>query len=73
MRILWVVGILLVLLIGLVVYFFIGQRKYLHKKTSETMSKDLWQDIQQEREENLQRKKSFQEKLEKAKKDVERK
>ena len=55
-------------LMGLVIYLWVKQRRYLKKKTSEAMGDSVWQDIVGEREEALKKRRLFREALERAKK-----
>lgn len=55
------------LLIGLVIYLWVRERRYLKKKTSEAMSERVWKDVIEEREEALKRRRKFRESLERAK------
>lgn len=61
---------LLLILAGLGTGFFIWrrERRYLHKKTSETMSPSLWREIVQERESALRKRRTFREILDKTQK-----
>lgn len=54
-------------LIGLVVYFWIRERRYLKKKTSEVMGPSVWREIVKERETSLSKRRLFRDTLEKAK------
>lgn len=60
-------AILFLLLIGLVIYLWVRERRYLKKKTSEAMSERVWKDVIEEREEALRRRRKFRESLERAK------
>ncbi len=59
--------VVLVLAIILVGYFYITERRYLAKKTSEVMSQEIKEDIEAEREQALERKNKFQKEMNKAK------
>ncbi len=64
----YVVGaILLLLLLGFVIGMFIMDRRYERKKTSEAFSPGLKAEIDQEREEGLERHVQFEKALERAK------
>lgn len=58
---------LFLVLLMLVLYLWMRERRFLKKKTSEVMSKEVWQEILQEREEALKKRRTFREALEKAK------
>ncbi|MFH1873773.1 MAG: hypothetical protein ABH859_01115 [Pseudomonadota bacterium] len=60
-------GVLLVLAIALVGYFYVSERKYLAKKSSEVMRPEIKQDLDYEREQALRRKEKFQQAIHKAK------
>ncbi|MDO8494762.1 MAG: hypothetical protein Q7S68_05445 [Deltaproteobacteria bacterium] len=55
-------------LLGVAGFFWIRERRYLKKKTSEVMSEQIWKDVIDEREEALEKRRRFHEALEKAKK-----
>ena len=57
---------LFLLLLGLVIYLWVRERRYLKKKTSEAMSERVWKDVIGEREEALQRRRKFRDALDKA-------
>ncbi|MBT3181742.1 MAG: hypothetical protein HN337_04440 [Deltaproteobacteria bacterium] len=64
----YVVGaVFLVLLLGFMVGIFIIDRRYERKKTSETFSPGLRLEIEQEREEGLERHNKFKKAVERAK------
>lgn len=65
-HILW--SVVLIILFGVVGFFWWKDRKYLQKKTSETMSPELWKEIEAERLSNLDKRRKFREALEQAKK-----
>ena len=67
MEILFIVFLFLALM-GLVVYLWVRERRYLKKKTSEAMSETVWQDVVSEREEALKRRRLFREALGRAQK-----
>lgn len=52
-------------LMGLVLYIWIKEKRYLKKKTSETMSDMVWEEVEEEREEALRRRHAFRQILEK--------
>ena len=54
-------------LMGLIVTLWIRERKYLKKKTSETMRDEVWQEVVKEREEALEKRRHFREILNKTK------
>ncbi len=66
----WIAGSLTVLALALLIFNYIRERKYLKKKTSEAMSSELREEIEQEREEALKRKREFDEALKDAKKGI---
>jgi len=53
---------------GLLAFNYVRDRRYLKKKTSEAMSRELWSDIEEEREQSLGRKERFGKALDEAKK-----
>lgn len=55
----WIAGILAVIALGLLVFNFTRERRYLKKRTSEAMSRKLWTEIEEEREAALKRKHAF--------------
>lgn len=55
--------ILIVIAIGLMVLQYVHDRRYLKNKTSKTMSKKLWDEIQEEREASKERHDKFQQAL----------
>ena len=59
---------LFLILIGLVLFLWIRERRTLKKKVSETMSESVWSEIVEEREALLRKRRAFREALEKAKK-----
>lgn len=67
----WII-LLFVLLMALVVALWFRERRYLKKKTSEAMSKGVWKEIIDEREETLKKRRLFREALEKAKSGIKR-
>ncbi len=61
---------LILILLGsilLVAFLWIKQRRYLKKKASEAMSEEVWQEVVQEREAALEKRRKFREVLEKTK------
>ncbi|OGQ04769.1 MAG: hypothetical protein A3F82_08065 [Deltaproteobacteria bacterium RIFCSPLOWO2_12_FULL_44_12] len=54
-------------LMGLIVTLWIRERKYLKKKTSETMRDEVWQEVVKEREEALEKRRHFRDILNKTK------
>lgn len=66
----WILFLLLILIAG-GVYFWMRERRYLKKKTSQTMSDAVWREIVQEREAELKKRRQFREALDKAKKQSE--
>ena len=63
------IGILLLfagLMVGLI-FFWLKERRVLKRKTSEVMSKSVWNEIVHEREAELKKRRAFREALEKAK------
>ncbi|MFA4874834.1 MAG: hypothetical protein WC956_03160 [bacterium] len=51
-----IAGIAFALALGLLIYTFVRDRRYMRMKTSQAMSRELWAEIEQEREESLKRK-----------------
>ena len=64
----WTAGILTVLALALLVWNYTRERRYIKKKTSEAMSRNLWMEIEDEREVSRERKQRFHEALDEAKK-----
>jgi len=60
-------GILFLIALLLLVLRFVLDRRYMRKKTSEAMGRDLWNEIQEEREDSARRKDAFQSALKGAK------
>lgn len=58
--------LLLVALVGLMIYFRLTERRRLQKRTLETMSPSLREEIEKERQENLEKKQKFDEAMQKA-------
>jgi len=50
-------------ILGLATYFRVREQRYLKKKTKDSLSKDLREEIETERSENIRKAKSFQDKL----------
>jgi hypothetical protein len=63
----WIAGLLTVVALALLIFNYSRDRKYLKKKTSEAMSRGLKEEIEEEREESLRRKKEFDEAMKEAK------
>lgn len=63
----WIAGILTVIALGLLVFNYTRDRRYLKKRTSEAMSRKLWTEIEDEREAALKRKEAFEDALKNAK------
>jgi len=62
-----IIGVITFLVIaGLLGFLYIRDRRYEKKLPSETMSKEMWDEIAGEKEENLAKAKRFKEALEKA-------
>ncbi len=59
-------GILFVGALGLMGYQYVRDRRYLRKKTSEAMGKELWNEIMQEREASERRRDHFRQALREA-------
>lgn len=59
--------ILFLFLLATVVFILLRERRYLKRKTSETMSPAVWDEIVKERETSLQKRRHFREALERAK------
>lgn len=70
-RLLYKMNLLLIFsllsLIGLVLYLWLRERRYLKKKTSEIMGPAVWREIVAEREASLKKRRLFRDTLEKAK------
>jgi len=64
----WIAGLLSILALALLVFNYMRERRYLRKKTSEAMSRTLWEEIEVEREASRERKQKFHEAIEDAKK-----
>lgn len=58
---------LLFSLIGLVIFLWLRERRYLKKKTSEAMAPVVWREVVAEREAGLKKRRLFRDTLEKAK------
>ena len=58
--------LLLITLVGLMIYFRLAEGRRLKKKSLEAMSPDLREEIERERQENLEKKKRFEEAMKKA-------
>jgi len=58
--------VLLILLVGLLVYFRRREGKYLRRKTRESLSPSLKEEIAREREDNREKKQRFEEALKRA-------
>jgi len=54
-------------MVGFLVFFYLRDRKFEKKLTSETMSDRMWDEIAGEKEESLAKAKKFREALERAK------
>jgi hypothetical protein len=61
-----IAGIAFVVALALLVFNFVRDRRYMGKRTSQAMSRDLWDEIEQERAEALERKERFEKELEEA-------
>lgn len=68
MKTLIILFVLLAVLFSLAGFFWVRERRYLKKKTSQAMGKDVWEDILQERSEVLKKRRLFKEALEQAEK-----
>jgi len=62
-------AILVVIAIAIMVLQYTMDRRHLKSKTSEAMSKKLWEEIQEEREASKERRDRFQKALHEAQKD----
>jgi hypothetical protein len=60
-------GILFLIALLLLALRYILDRRYLRKKTSEAMGRDLWNEIKEEREDSARRRDAFQAALKDAK------
>lgn len=58
--------LLLVALMGLVVYYRVRDQRHLKKRTAETLSPALREEIAKERQENLEKRQKFEEAMRKA-------
>ncbi len=52
----------------LLIYTFVRDRLYMRKKTSEAMSRELWSEIDEERQEAMARREGFRRAIEEAQK-----
>lgn len=66
-------GVLFLIALGLLAFNYLRERRYLKKKTSESMSTETWEEIEAEREASRERQKKFHEALEEAQKSETRK
>ena len=55
----YLAAFLFVVMIAMLIYSFVRDRKYMRKKTRDAISEDLWEEIQVEREENSLRRERF--------------
>lgn len=60
-------GILFLIALMLLALRYVLDRRFLRKKTSEAMGRDLWNEIKEEREDSARRRDSFQSALKDAK------
>ena len=60
-------GILFLIVLMLLAMRYVLDRRFLRKKTSEAMGRDLWNEIKEEREDSARRRDSFQAALKDAK------
>jgi predicted Holliday junction resolvase-like endonuclease len=58
--------VLLIILVALLIYFRRRESKYLRAKTREALSHTLKEEIEQERQQNLEKKQKFEEAMKKA-------
>ncbi|MFA4972012.1 MAG: hypothetical protein WC683_05315 [bacterium] len=63
-----IAGIAATAALGLLVVTFVRDRRYMKKKTSEAMSRELWTEIEEEREDGRQRQEKWQRALGEARK-----
>lgn len=56
-------GILFLIAIALLVFNYVRDQRYMKKKTSEAMGEEMWEEIQAEREQSMERQKKFKEAL----------
>lgn len=61
-----IAGVLFCIAIGLLVWQYLRDRRYSKSKTSQTIGKKLWEEIQEERESSKERREKFKEALKKA-------
>jgi len=54
-----IAGIAAVVAVLLIIYTFVRDRRYMRKKTSEAMSRELWTEIDKERQEAMDRGEGF--------------
>lgn len=65
----YIIGsILLLIALGLLIFNYVRERRYLKKKASEAMRTEMWEEIESEREASRERQKKFHEALEEAEK-----
>lgn len=63
-----IAAILFCVALVLMLYIYVRDKRYLKKKTSSTMSENLWNEIQEEREASKQRRDKFRAALHEAEK-----
>ena len=69
MRVWYIIaGIAAAVAVLLLIYTFVRDRRYMGKKTSEAMSRELWAEIDEERQEAMARREGFRRAIEEAQK-----
>lgn len=61
-----IAGVAALVALALLVFNFVRDRRYMRKRTSEAMSRELWGEIEQERALALERRERFKRQLEEA-------
>ena len=61
-----IAGIAATVAVLLLIYTFLRDRRYMRKRTSEAMSRELWAEIEQERQEAMARREDFRRVLDEA-------
>jgi heme exporter protein D len=62
----WIAGLLTILALTLLVGNYLRERRYLKKKTSQAMNRQLWEEIEEEREASRGRQEKFHKALDEA-------
>jgi hypothetical protein len=63
-----IAGIAAAVALFLLIYIFVRDRRYVRKKTSEAMSRELWAEIDEERQGSMARREGFKKAIEEAQK-----